>query len=298
MSDRDYVLSRLYDKQTQISHEKSLKSELAQVFFGFKEGNTGQLFDWPETARCVPNSILRSALFGAIRRGKRAHNVSVQKASLSNVTVIHTGPQLDQADLDVWEQCLHILRNAKLGHSFEFSAHQFLKAIGRPTGKSQRDWLKASFMRLMTSVIEIVDGDRSYAGQLIHHHMRDEKTGLQSITINPKIAKLYGDDGWTVFEWKDRVALKNHPLAQWLHGFYATHVSHSNSFLYKVETIHKLCGSQSKNVTDFRKDIRKAFEVMNTAIGWKGEINDKGLITMTRPHSRSQERHLNRKSTA
>ncbi|EPA94936.1 hypothetical protein PG5_45820 [Pseudomonas sp. G5(2012)] len=31
---------------------------------------------------------------------------------------------------------------------------------------------------------------------------------------------------------------------------------------------------------------------MNTAIGWKGEINDKGLITVIRPLTGAQKRHL------
>lgn len=254
-------------------------------------GRAGELADWPEDLRGVPNSILRSALFGAIGRGKRAYNSSV-KATSGDVFLRHTGPQLDQADLDVWEQCLHISRGSKLGDSFEFSAHKFLKDIGRQTGKSQREWLKESFMRLMTSVIEVSDGQKSYAGPLIHHHTRDEKTGLQRITINPNIARLYGEDGWTLLDWKERLALRNHPLAQWLHGFYSTH---ARPFRYKVETIHMLCGSQSKNLTDFRKDVRKAFEVMRNEIKWTGEISDTGLITVAKRNSSSQRRHLIRK---
>ena len=273
-----------------ISEDQKLRNLQRAMTFDMGAGRDGNLGDWPEDTRGVPNSILRSALFGAIGRGKRAYN-SGWITSVGGVDIKHTGPQLDQADLDVWEQCLHISRGSKLGDSVEFSAHRFLKDIGRQTGKSQRDWLKESFMRLMTSVIEVSDGDRSYAGQLIHHHMRDDTTGLQRITINPKIVKLYSPDGWTMLDWKGRLALRNHPLALWLHGFYSTH---AKPFKYKVETIHKLCGSQSKNVTDFRKDLRKAFEVMNREIRWAGVIGDTGLIIITKPPSRSQQLHLNR----
>lgn len=277
------------------SLKMDVKSELAQVLFGFTDLDVGELPDWPESSRGVPNSILRSALFSAIKRGPRTYHSAVEMASVEGVRVIFTGPQLDQADLDVWEQCLHISRARPLGSSVEFSAHNFLKSIGRPTGKSQRDWLKGSFLRLMTSVIELKDGDKSYAGQLVHHHLRDDETGLQSITINPKIVRLYGGSGWTRVEWEDRMALKKHPLAQWLHGFYSTH---AKPYDYRVETIHKLCGSQAKNVTDFRKDVRRAMEVMGSTIGWKGELSPKGLVSMVKPPSSSQQRHLKNKTQA
>lgn len=272
------------------SEDQNLRNLQRALTFNTGAGRDGILGDWPEDTRGVPNSILRSALFGAIGRGKRAYNSGWITAA-GDVSIKHTGPQLDQADLDVWEQCLHISRNSKLGDSVEFSVHRFLKAIGRQTGKSQREWLKESFLRLMTSVIEVSDGDRSYAGQLIHHHMRDDTTGLQRITINEKLVKLYSADGWTMLDWKGRLALRNHPLALWLHGFYSTH---AKPMRYKVETIHKLCGSQSKNLIDFRKDLRKAFEVMNSELRWAGVIGDTGLITMTKPPSRSQQRHLSR----
>ncbi|WP_052024721.1 replication protein C, IncQ-type [Pseudomonas sp. G5(2012)] len=289
MSDDNFVLDSLQRSALKTTREKMLKSDFAKMLFGFREGHTAQLVKWSEGYRCVPNSILRSALFGAIGRGERDIHLATPIATLKGVSVMHGGPQLDQADLDVWEQCLHLSRNSTLGQSFEVSAHPFLKAIGRDTGKSQREWLKGSFKRLLESTIEVKDGSLFYAGHLIHDYLRDEEKGLYYITMNPNIINLYGDGGWTLLELKDRLALKGHPLAQWLHGFYSTHAS---PFHYKVETIHRLCGSKSKNVTDFRKDIRKAFSFMNTAIGWKGEINDKGLITVIRPLTGAQKRHL------
>lgn len=290
MSDDNYVIDSIREHALKTTHDKMLQSSMHKLLFGFIEGDTAQLVKWPEAYRGVPNSILRSALFGAIGRGERATHIARPIATLNGEIMVHGGPELDQADRDVWEQNLHLSRNSKLGHSFEVSAHSFLKAIGRATGKSQREWLKESFKRLLSSTIEVKGGGIFYAGHLIHEYIHDEKTGLYYVTINPNIVRLYRDDRWTLFELKDRLALKGHPLAQWLHGFYSTH---AKPFPYKVETIHKLCGSKSKNVTDFRKDIRKAFAIMNTAIGWKGEINDKGLITMDRPISRAQQRHLN-----
>lgn len=292
MSDDNYVLDRIKEGSLKRSHEQMLKSSMEEVLFGFRKGDAATLVKWPETCRGVPNSILRSALFGAIGRGERAIHLATPIATLKGVTMIYSGPQLDQADLDVWEQCLHLSRTANLGSSVEISAHPFLKAIGRDTGKSQRKWLKESFRRLTKATLELTDGAVGYAGHLINEYFHDETNGRYYIVINPNIVKLYGDDKWTLFELEERLALRGHPLAQWLHGFYSTH---AKALPYKVETIHKLCGSRSKNVTDFRKDVRKAFATMCDAIHWKGVINDKGLITMDRPISRTQRRHLNAK---
>ncbi len=266
-----------------------------EVLFGCRKGESATLVSWPEAYRGVPNSILRSALFGAVGRGERTTHLATPITTLKGVTMVYSGPQLDQADLDVWEQCLHLSRTINLGHSVEISVHPFLKAIGRDTGKSQREWLKDSFKRLLSATLEVRDDTVGYAGHLISEYLHDEQTGRYYISINPNIVKLYGDDKWTLFELKERLALKGHPLAQWLHGFYSTH---AKALPYKVATIHKLCGSRSKNVTDFRKDVRKAFALMSATIGWQGKINDKGLITMDRPISRAQRRHLNCKLPA
>jgi hypothetical protein len=292
MSDDSYLIDSIRENFSKTTHEKLLQMELHQKIFGYRQGDIAQLVKWPEEFRGVPNTILRSALFGAVGRGARTTNIATRIASYNSAIIMHGGPQLDQADFDVWQQSLHYSRTSLLGHSFEVSAYSFLKAIGRDTGKSQREWLKESFKRLLNSTIEIKDGSLFYAGHLIQEYMRDEKTGLYYITINPKILRLYGEDNWTLFELKDRLALKGHPLALWLHGFYSTH---AKPYPLKIETIHKLCGSRSKKVTDFKKDIIKAFAFMNTAIGWKGEINTQGLVTMNRPISRAQQRHLRHK---
>ena len=96
--------------------------------------NVAKLPAWSDTVRGVPNAALRSALFGAIKRGKRAYQDGVKKASVDGVTVIHTGPQLDQADLEVWEHCIELARKNGLGEKIHFGLGYFLTDIGRSTG--------------------------------------------------------------------------------------------------------------------------------------------------------------------
>ena len=39
-------------------------------------------------------------------------------ASYEGVTILQTGPRLDQGDLDVWEQCMHLARTGGLPLSY------------------------------------------------------------------------------------------------------------------------------------------------------------------------------------
>ena len=244
---------------------------------------------WPEPVRGVPNSVLRSALFGAIKRGKRAFQQRVKKASVEGVTVIHTGPQLDQADLDVWEECLHLARTGQLGTRIDFTAGGFLKAIERGTGKSQHEWLKSAFARLSSSVVEVADGKRAYFGPRLIGGARDDETGHYVIEMNPKIVSLFGHDGWSSIESEARRALKKQPLSQWLHGFYS---SHARPFPMKVETLHRLCGSENKQMAGFRRELTEALKRMADVTGWTCEICDSDLVQVEKTGTASQARHL------
>ena len=72
--------------------------------------NVVQLPPWPEPVRAVPNGFLRSALFGAIAKGRRRYIDGEQLAALDGIEIRYTGQRLDQGDLDVWESVLHAVR--------------------------------------------------------------------------------------------------------------------------------------------------------------------------------------------
>lgn len=248
-----------------------------------------QLPLWAEVCRGVPNSVLRSALFGVVRRGPRSFQQRVHKASAEGVKIIHTGPQLDQADLDVWEQALQLARTGGLGCRIQFTASQFLKSIGRDNGKSQHEWLKGAFARLASSVVEIKDGHRAYFGPILHHGGRDDHTGRYVIEMNPKIIELYGLDGWSSVEFGQRMALKKQPLSQWLHGYYS---SHAKPFPVKVETLHRLCGSQNSALKGFKQELKSALKKLEQVTNWTWEIDASDLVHLSKVPTASQTRHL------
>lgn len=221
-----------------------------------------QLPLWPEPVRGVPNDVLRSALFAAIQGKTRRFIKNEVLATLDGLTIKFYGGQLDQSDLDVWEQAIHLARSQPLGNVCHFKANAFLKEIGRGNGKSQYQWLHDSITRLVGCAVEIRNGSRVFTGSLLSSCARDEKTGIYQLTLDPKTIKLYSTNNWSSVEWKQRQALIGKPLALWLHGYYS---SHAAPFPVKVDTLRKLCGSQAKDLRDFRRNLRSALDELCSA---------------------------------
>ena len=114
-----------------------------------------QLPLWPEPVRGTPNSFLRSALFAAIQGKGRKQMKRELLASMQGIIVRFTGEQLDQSDLDVWEQAVHLARKHPLGNVCHFTGYAFLKALGRSTGAADYEWLHSAIIRLIACAVEL-----------------------------------------------------------------------------------------------------------------------------------------------
>ena len=139
-----------------------------------------------------------------------------------------------------------------LGSTCYFTARGFLKALGRRPGKSGLDWLESVFSRLSATDVQIRYEGRTYFGSLIEEGMREEETGRYVVVINPQLARFFGPGRWTQIDWEQRQGLRGKSLALWLHGFYATHAA---PHALTVEYLHKLSGSQTKQLKHFKQNL-------------------------------------------
>jgi hypothetical protein len=238
---------------------------------------------------------LRSALFGAIQRGRRKYQQRVKKASVDSILVIHTGPTLDQADLDVWLQCLELARVNGVDTKIFFSARGFLKSIDRAGDGRSIEWLKGAFLRLSSSVVEIQDGKKAYFGPMLIGGARDDETDSYVLKINPNIVALFGVDSWSSVENSQRKALRNQPLAQWLHGFYT---SHAKPWPYHISTIHKLCGSENVQMAGFKRELGHALKSLESVTNWTCEVDEFNVVNVKKTkltRTKSQNKHLTAK---
>jgi hypothetical protein len=83
---------------------------------------------WTSIERTAPAPIVRSALFGIVKRGTRRFVDREVLASWGNDSITFTGSQLDQADFDLWLEILHQSRE-QLGQPVYFTFKGILKAI-------------------------------------------------------------------------------------------------------------------------------------------------------------------------
>lgn len=242
-----------------LSFQKAAQEKRDQEELDLQRREEGKLIPfpiWPDSKRGTPNSILRGCLFAAIREKDCRYFKREVILDEKNLKIIMTGRQLNQSDLGVWENILHIARIQNFGHIVYFSAYSFLKKMKKHTGLSQHEWLKDTFAKLSSCCVEITHEGKTYFGSLIKGGTRNEVTGEYTIEINPKLARLY-TSGWTQTNWEDRLKIGNRPLALWLYGYISSHIE-----LYptKVETYHRLSGSVNKCLRGFKRHLQEALK--------------------------------------
>jgi hypothetical protein len=87
------------------------------------------------------------------------------------------------------------------------------------------------------------------------------------------------------------------PLAQWLHGFYA---SHAKPYPMRVDTLLKLAGSEDESPSSGRQTLRKSLDALAQASETHGQpfsYDIRGeLVHVDKKPSDSQRRHLAKKA--
>lgn len=258
--------------------------------------NVVQLPLWPEPVRAVPNGFLRSALFGAIAKGRRRYINGEDLAAVDGVTIRYKGERLDQGDLDVWESVLHAVRLQELGSQCRVTSYALLKLMGKTDTGKNRTTLYNRIERLVANAVTVKQGRYTYIGGLIRFAAKDEETQEWVIELDEKLRPLFAGDQFTQIEWAVRHELDGKPLAQWLHGFYA---SHAKPFPLKIETLHRLCGSEAKRMTDYKVDLRRNLDAVADASEAHGEgfsYDIRGdLVHVEKLAKGAQRRHLAKK---
>lgn len=213
---------------------------------------------WNESIRGVPRAALYSALFAPVRRGTRRAVEREEIAAPAGYKIIYTGFRLDQGDLDVFEQCIHLFRGKSLGDCTPIRPRELLKQIGRVDGAPNREWLVRSLSRLQACAVEVVKGDLSYSGNLVQEFARDEGAGVMYVSLNPRLVQLF-NQGYTHVFWQQRMLLARKPLAQWLHGFIA---GQEKPLTWAVTDLVRYAGSGYERTRDFRAAIDEAGEII------------------------------------
>jgi hypothetical protein len=197
--------------------------------------------------------------------------------------IYYTGLQLDQYDLDVWLQLLHLYRGAPMGTKIHFTLGGFLKALGKTSSGSNIRVLKQSFDRLKATALKwrCVSAKRAYTGSLIEDVYEDEATNRWCVILNKKLLPLFTHET-TRLNWEVRKALT--PLAKALMGFICTHEATEDApQKITLENIKKLTGCSYSRDRDLKSAVIMALkELKEQAIIKSGEFNDRDTLSVVR----------------
>lgn len=248
--------------------------------------------DWPERFRSAPNVMLRSALFGVVRRGRRITLKEKPLATIGKFSLAYTGERLDQVDLDIYLQIVHYAREQTVEDWIRFPVARLLKEIGRDVGGGNYRWLHGRIVSMSATAMTIRDGAGKVliTGGLIRDFGYDEATGEAKCRLNEYLRGLFDGDAYTRVDWESRLTLKNNQLAKWLHAYYATHAA---PLPLKVATVWKLCGSEAAELKEFRRGLRDALrdlKLRGLVRSWRIDAHD--LLHVAPMPSPTQARRL------
>lgn len=225
-----------------------------------------QLPMWPQDLRGLPNAFARSALFTVanLRKGERRNMKRHPIAALAGITITYTGEELRQDDEDVFLQILHIARNQELGTPVRFTAYSMISELGWTKNSASYKRLVDCLDRMKASSVAVTVEDRignvreNYTGSLIRSfRWREPATDTQlrewEILLEKEIVSLFQSQSYSRLDW--RMRLKLPMLEKWLHSFYHTH---AQPYPYTVENLHRLCGSEQKELRKFRYKLKQA----------------------------------------
>lgn len=246
--------------------------------------------NWPDDRRAAPNDMVRSALFGVVKRGRRVMLKKHELPAPPGWKLYYTGQRLDQIDLDIWLEIMHRARTKIPGEEIRFTLRSVLRALGHQVGRSGYLWLKERLesMTLGGFSYESRDGNRAGAtGSLFRDFHIDKVSGEGVVETNARLRSLY--ESITYLDFGKRLALSSQ-LSKWIHAVIASHVRWVPT---KVETLMFQSGTSFARIRDFRADLREALdELKEHKIIKAWNIDTADLVHIDKDGTPAQQRYL------
>lgn len=243
---------------------------------------------WDDDKRAITNSIARSAVFAVVEKGSRVTLTEQRVPAPSNYEIIVTGEQLDEADRDVYLQAVHYFRGCGPNEEIRVHPRDFLAAIGREDGLESRKWLWRSIRKMAKMLLEITftrdEKKIKFVGSLLA--IASEETNGVPVEIRMRlpldILRLYNTDSRTLLSMTRRLSLKG-PGSQLAKSLQAKIYSHKEPFPMKLETLMSQCGSKCKRISDFKKKLVVALNLLIENQDIKSySISKEGLVEIRR----------------
>jgi hypothetical protein len=235
-----------------------------------------------EDRRAIPNCFLRGALFGMVRKGRRALVDNQPIFTMSQYQVSFTGHELDQNDLELWDTLMYLAKERNVDNELRISLYDLCQQMRLSFTKTAYVALGARLSRLQLGQVRIKASKKLFFGSLINNvYMEEGDHGRLVVEYNKKLTPLFTDGDYTLISVDIRHLLGDNQLARWIYNFYE---SHSEPIPFAIDFIQKLCRSDSepKEFKRLLKNslelVRKAHLSVNHKSKWDYEITNKNYL--------------------
>lgn len=228
-----------------------------------------------EERRAIPNSLLRGALFGIVKKGKRAIVANQKIFTMSQYDLSFSGAELDQNDLEVWDTLIYLAKKKKVDNELVITLYELRKHMGYSQTRSAYEKIIERAKRLKFATVEIKHEKYTYMGSLLDEVFIDENAdGKLVIKFNKKLSSLFTDEDYTIISMDIRKQIGENQLARWLYNFYE---SHKNPIPFTIEYLKELCRSEA-NIYKFKSMLKESLELVKKGYFYVGKEFDYKII--------------------
>lgn len=283
-SQRDITSRLLSIRSRKPSQTLIPQAEESKVDKKFETSDSKEIIPFPKKfpigkGTPVPNLIVRSSLFGVIKRGARKQYAIKTiddewptVASWGQSKIQYIGFQLDQADLDTWLACIELAKPHGFGAEVTTTTYALLKMMKKKPNAQTYEWLRSSLKRLRYGTVKIKQGETFYEGSMILELMSVSDTKQYKFRLNFKLASLF-KEGYTAIPLQVRQSL-NGDLSKWLFSYLCTHqITRAKPHCISLEKLKFLCGSESE-MKKFKQTLKLSIEKINKTETFKIDINN------------------------
>jgi hypothetical protein len=245
-----------------------------------------------EEKRAIPNCFLRGALFGMVRKGRRALVGDAPIFTMSQYDLTFTGYELDQNDLELWDTLMYLAKERNVENELRITLYDLCQQMRLTYNQERGRKLEERALRLKIGTVTIKNHLQTFAGSLINNvYIDKDGDGRLVIEYNKKLAPLFTED-YTFISADIRHLLGDNQLARWVYNFYE---SHKEPIPFSIDFIKKLCRSESES-KEFKRLLKNALEMVkkaqvsvNLKSKWDYEITSKNrLIVYPKGKTRKQ----------
>ncbi len=236
--------------------------------------------EWPDYVRAYPIALLRCSLFGIHsdfvartsahreqkdEKKKRARGLRRYVTQMpvtrtkDGIAMWYEGQLLGQRDFDILAWLAHRARGFSYNQPIEFTLYSLFRELGWAFANDHA-WATTRLLAMTNAQVFILNkltNKRESQGHLLRKAVvATDPHATNAFTLGPYVHQLYTKGEFTTIAWDARQKMKDHPLAQWLQLFYASHVPGRP---YRVSLLAQLAGLRvpERNDARYKQKLRE-----------------------------------------